>query len=144
MENIYLYDIDDLRGVTEENIKERRRRAERAEEIVSLGGRRFMEWLDELKVVPVIISLRRRVEEIKEREVEKALRRLGGLEERQRQVVANMASAIVGKILHAPLTNLKRAASTSLGAHYSDTLKELFDLGCKLELDEDDDQEAQL
>ena len=144
MENIYLYDIDDLRGVTEENIKERRRRAERAEEIVSHGGRRFMEWLDELKVVPVIISLKRRVEEIKEQELEKALRRLGGLEERQREVVANMASAIVGKILHAPLTNLKRAASTSLGAHYSDTLKELFDLGCKLELDEDDDQEAQL
>ena len=144
MENIYLYDIDDLRGVTEENIMERRRRAERAEEIVRHGCRRFMEWLDELKVVPVIISLKQRVEGIKEREVEKALRRLSGLDERQRDVVAAMASAIVSKILHAPLTNLKRVASTSLGAHYSDTLKELFELGRRLELDEDDEQEARL
>jgi glutamyl-tRNA reductase len=142
IENVYLYDIDDLQGVLDENIKIRREHAKGAEEIVLQGERDFQAWLDGLKVVPAIILLKRRFEEIKSAEVQKALRRFDGFSDREKKVIEGMASGIIGKILHSPLTNLKRESSTSLGALYVDAIKRLFELDNKLELLEDDEADT--
>jgi glutamyl-tRNA reductase len=128
MENVYLYDIDDLKGVIEENLKIRREHAQMAEEIILRGEKYFQAWLEGLKVVPTIISLRRRLEEIKTFELERAFRKLGNLSEREKKVIESMASGIVGKILYSPVTNLKKEASSSLGALYVDAVKRLFGL----------------
>lgn len=143
--NVYLYDIDDLQGVLEDNMKTRIEHAERAEEIVNSGVETFQYWLDSLKVVPTIISIKNKFEEIKDSEVRKALSRLEHLSEKDKNTVEALASGIVGKMLHNPLTKLKKEASTSLGAFYSSTAQMLFDLNPQLELledDEDTDNEA--
>ncbi len=140
--NIYLYDIDDLNGVLDENLKTRREHAKRAEEIVLQGEEDFQKWINGLNVVPAIISLKKRFDEIKETEVGKALRRLTGLSEREKKIVESLASGIVGKILHNPVTNLKRENSTSLGSLYVDTIKRLFELDGEYESLEEDQDEA--
>ena len=138
IENVYLYDIDDLQGVLEENLNIRREHAKRAEEIALQGERDFGVWLDGLSVVPAIISLKKRFEEIKSAEVERALRRFGDVSERDKRIIEAMASGIIGKILHSPLTNLKRESSSSLGALYVDAIKRLFQLDTEFELLEDE------
>ena len=140
--NIYLYDIDDLNGVLDENLKIRREHAKRAEEIVLQGEQDFQKWINGLSVVPAIISLRKRFEEIKDVEVQKALRRLSSLSERERKIIEGMAAGIIGKILHNPVTNLKRETATSLGSLYVGTLNRLFELDDKDELLEEENDEA--
>jgi glutamyl-tRNA reductase len=141
--NVYLYDIDDLKGVLDENLKTRRESAEKAEEIVLQGERNFLRWLNDLKVVPAIIELKKRFDEIKVNEVEKALRRFGSLSDRERKIIENMAAGIIGKILHSPLTNLKKESSTSLGALYTHTIKKLFELDSEFEFLEEEDLDIQ-
>lgn len=143
--NVYLYDIDDLNGVMDENLKARRKYAEMAEEIVNQGVSHYEDWLDGLKVVPTIISLQQRFESIKDSEVEKALSKLENSSERakDREIVEAMAAGIIGKILHSPLTKLKREASKSLGALYSDTVNELFDLDAHFDFLEEEPEEDQ-
>jgi glutamyl-tRNA reductase len=137
--NVYLYDIDDLKGVLDENMQTRRESAEKAQEIVLQGELTFLTWLDNLKVVPTIIELKKRFDEISLNEVEKALRRFGNLSEREQKIIENMAAGIIGKILHNPLTNLKRESSTSLGALYVHTIKKLFELDSEFELLEEEE-----
>src|SRR3972149_3632081 len=114
----------------------------RAEEIVLQGEQDFQKWINGLSVVPAIISLRKRFEEIKDVEVQKALRRLSSLSERERQIIEGMAAGIIGKILHNPITNLKRETATSLGSLYVGTLNRLFELDDKDELLEEENDEA--
>jgi glutamyl-tRNA reductase len=140
--NIYLYDIDDLNGVLHENLKTRREHAKMAEEIILQGEEDFQKWISGLNVVPAIISLKKRFDDIKKTEVEKALRRLSSFSERERKIIESMAQGIVGKILHSPLINLKRETATSLGSLYVDTIKRLFELDGEYELLEEERDEA--
>ncbi|MEE9253123.1 MAG: glutamyl-tRNA reductase [Thermodesulfobacteriota bacterium] len=143
--NVYLYDIDDLNGVLDDNLKIRRKYAEIAEEIAEQGVKYYETWLDGLKVVPTIISLQQKFESIKTSEVEKALAKMDTLSEREKEIIEAMASGIIGKILHSPLTKLKRKASKSLGALYSNTVNELFELDTHfdfLEEEQEEDNEA--
>jgi glutamyl-tRNA reductase len=140
--NIYLYDIDDLRGVTDENMESRRENAKLAEEIELQTERKFQGWLNGLKVVPTIVKLRSKLEIIKEAELRKALDKLGSDDEKVKNIIESMASGIVGKILHDPLTNLKKESSTSLGALYMDSMQKLFELDNEFKVFEEEEDEA--
>jgi glutamyl-tRNA reductase len=140
--NVYLYDIDDLKAVLDDNMKTRRENAEKAEEVVLEGERHFLGWLDALKVFPTIIELKRRFDDIKAMEIEKALRRLGNFSDREKKIIESMASGIIGKILHNPLMNLKKESSTSLGALYVDAINRLFRLEGEFELYDEGEDEA--
>jgi glutamyl-tRNA reductase len=136
LENVYLYDIDDLQSVVVETSKVRHDHLEKAEEIVLQGDARFHRWLEGLKAVPTIISIRRRFDEIKSIEVEKALKKLGNISERDKEIIEGMASGIIGKILHRPVNSLKTEASKLTGDIYVDTIRELFNLDEGTELEE--------
>jgi glutamyl-tRNA reductase len=142
MSNIYLYDIDDLRSVTDENMESRRENAKLAEDIVLQTERNFQRWLNGLKVVPTIVKLRNKIEIIKEAELRRALDKLGRDDEKLRAIIESMASGIVGKILHDPLTNLKKESSTSLGALYMDSMQKLFELDTEFTVFEEEEDEA--
>jgi len=142
--DIYLYDIDDLKNVSDENIKTRQDSSHKAEEIILEVEKTFQTWLNGLKAVPAIIDLKKRFEIIKDSELEKALEKLPGLSENDKYVLELMASRIIGKILHNPLTNLKRESSTSLGALYVDSVKKLFELERELLILEEEEDEASL
>ncbi len=139
--DIYLYDIDDLKNVSEENIKTRKQSLEKAEEIILNVERSFESWLGGLKAVPAIIDLKNRFELIKNTELDRALEKLDDISEEDKYVIELLASRIIGKILHHPLTNLKKESSSSMGALYVDSIKRLFELEKKLQLLEDDDEE---
>lgn len=128
LDNAYLYDIDDLQAVVAANLAAREREAVQAEAIVEREVGQFMEWLQSLEVVPTILSLRERFEGIRRAEMEKALGRMGDLTPEQREAVSALTASIINKILHQPMTELKRQASSTDGHLYASILRALFRL----------------
>ena len=128
VDNVYLYNIDDLQSVVSANLKERQREAERAEVIIEREVGVFQAWLRGLDVVPTIVSLRDRVEEIRAAELEKAMARMGDLTPDQRATIASMTTAMMNKILHQPMSELRRRAVHQDGHVYSAVLRRLFGL----------------
>ena len=108
IENVYLYDLDDLQGVMRDNRGEREREAHRAEDLIDEEVESFWRWFLGLDVVPTIIQLREKANEIRKRELERTLSSLPGLGPEERRAVEAMAQAIVNKILHPPLSRLKQ------------------------------------
>ncbi|MFQ6014560.1 MAG: glutamyl-tRNA reductase [Anaerolineae bacterium] len=128
IDNVYLYDIDDLRAVVEANLQERQKEVGKVEAIVAEEAAKFMTWFHSLDVVPTISDLRRRAESIRRAELEKALRRLGDLSERERNIINALTLGIVNKILHEPTVRLKRQANERDGYRYREAIRELFAL----------------
>ena len=127
LDDVYRYDIDDLAAVADQNAEERRREQARAEAIVETEQQRFDGWFAALRAVPTIKHLRSRVEAIRVGELERALSRLP-LDEAGRDAVDALTRAIVNKILHAPLSRLRREAEREEGMAYLETARLLFDL----------------
>jgi len=127
LSNTYLYDVDDLGAVAEENLGERALEAEKAEQIVAHEVEVFWRWLQHLAIVPTIVALREKVEAIRLGELEKALNALGDLTPQERKVVETLTSGIVNKILHEPLTRLKQLNHKS-ETFYVDATRRLFGL----------------
>jgi glutamyl-tRNA reductase len=113
VDNVYLYDIDDLQSKVDVNAEGRAREAEKAEEIVTQEVETYLLWERALDAVPTIVDLREKVEDIRKRELEKTLASLNGINDDQRRSVEAMSQAIINKLLHAPLVVLKQAASES-------------------------------
>ncbi|TLM62813.1 MAG: glutamyl-tRNA reductase [Deltaproteobacteria bacterium] len=128
LDNVYLYDVDDLQGVVQANLKERQKEAHRAEAIVNEEIGQFHVWLANLEVKPTIVALRRRFEEITAQEVAKTFGNHKDLTDAQRKGIEAMANAIVNKLLHRPIALLKRTQNETGGEDYVDTVRELFDL----------------
>jgi glutamyl-tRNA reductase len=128
LDNAYLYDVDDLQGVVQANLKERKKEAGKAEAIVEQEIGQFYQWLGNLEVKPTIIALRRKFEEIRNQETEKTFSNLKDLSSKQRKSIEAMANAIINKILHQPTAILKNAQNDTSGEDYVDTVRVLFDL----------------
>lgn len=128
LDNVYLYDIDDLEGVVQANLRERQKEAERAEAIVEKEVAHFTAWLQSLEVVPTIVSLRRKLEAIREAELQKALNRLPRLTPEEREAIAALTASLVNKILHEPMTELKKLSTRRDGHWYATALRRLFSL----------------
>jgi glutamyl-tRNA reductase len=127
IDNVYLYDVDDLGAVADENRDGRSREAEKAEHIVSEEVESFWRWLGHLEVVPTIVALREKMEAIRRGELQKTLNALKDLGPREREALASMSEAIVNKILHTPITRLKQRDRRS-EAFYIDAARRLFDI----------------
>ncbi|HWP59342.1 MAG TPA: glutamyl-tRNA reductase [Candidatus Acidoferrales bacterium] len=129
LDNAYLYNIDDLKAVAQENLQEREQEAVKAEALVREEVASFLRWLDSLEQVPVIVALREKFEEIRRRELDKSLgSSLKGVREEERQAIEDMTAAIINKILHAPITRLKQQGEEAEEGLYADALKKLFGL----------------
>jgi glutamyl-tRNA reductase len=131
LDNVYLYNIDDLKSVAEDNLQERSNEAEKAESIVADEVKGFVRWIDSLEQVPTITALRQRFEEIRQREIEKSLvGSLKDLSDQQRAALEDMTTAMINKLLHGPISQLKRNANSDDedAAFYVAALKKLFEL----------------
>jgi glutamyl-tRNA reductase len=122
--SVHLYDIDDLQGLVERNMDARRREAAKVERIVEEGVERFVEWQRGLGVVPTVAALRARAEAVRDAELERTIKRLNGLSPEQRQSVEAMATALVKKLLHDPISRLKGDD----GERYVAAARDLFSL----------------
>ncbi|WP_420209176.1 glutamyl-tRNA reductase [Candidatus Electronema sp. JC] len=100
LDNVYLYDIDDLNSVVEMNKEQRDKEAVKAHRIVEEETLKFMRWLDGMEVTPTIVELQAAAESICRAELDKTLPRLGTLGDKERQAVERLASAVAAKLLH--------------------------------------------
>lgn len=128
IENVYLYNIDDLKKVADENIKDRGKEAQRAEAIVQGEVTKFVNWYHSLEVTPTIVALRNKFEEIRKRELEKTLSLHPYLSDKEKKSLEALTSAILNKILHTPSTLLKQSNEEAMADLYLDTLRTLFQL----------------
>jgi len=139
LENVYLFNIDDLQKVAYENLKDREKEAEKAEGIVGEEVERFVRWYHSLEVTPTIIALRKKFEEIRRRELVKMLSLHPELTEKERKSLEAMTSAIINKILHEPITQLKEKDEEAMADFYIDALQTLFQLPESQEGKEEED-----
>ncbi|MEW6067549.1 MAG: glutamyl-tRNA reductase [Nitrospirota bacterium] len=107
IDNVYLYNIDDLQDVVDSNIFERQKEAEKAEKIIEEEIETFFRWQSSLDSVPTIIALREKAEAIKKEELNKLLNKINTLGEKEKEAIDYMATAIVNKLIHPPTAALK-------------------------------------
>ena len=126
--NAYVYDIDDLQYVIEENVDDRNKAAIQGERIVDEAVIHFREWQDNLDVVPTIKALREKADTIAKAEVEKTLRTLDHLSESDGLAIQKMSSALVNKLLHDPMLSLKNPGKLDAKSVFLDVTRKLFNL----------------
>src|SRR3972149_6014531 len=125
--NVFLYDIDDLQSVVETNLKTRKEEAEKGEHIVAEEVGKFTQWFKSLEVVPTIIALKDRMEEIRRKELERTMGRLRSLSPEEVQIIDGLTNTIINKILHNPLVALKLEAHSTNGLLYAEAVRKLLD-----------------
>jgi glutamyl-tRNA reductase len=130
LDNIYLYDIDDLKEVVEENLAGRREEALRGHGIVAEETEIFSNWMKSLELQPTIVELIQRGENIAQAELERAMKRLGPLPDDTQKILSAMLSSVVKKLNHEPITFLKRRFSEEedLGIQHIAMVRRMFNL----------------
>ena len=128
LENIYLYDIDDLHVVVSANMKEREKEAENAMNFISQEVTKFNNWVGTLDAVPTIVEIRKKAENIRMQEIEKTLKKISHLSEDDKKLLRQMSSSMVNKILHKPTIKLKQKTQSEDGHVYLKAIRHLFHL----------------
>lgn len=126
--NAYVYDIDDLKGIVDENMEDRNREAVKAQRIIDEAVIGYRRWYDTLEVVPTIVSLRGKVEAIARQELNRTLSALDHLSENDKKAIQRMTGALVNKILHEPTAFLKNNGCYGNKSEYLDLTRRLFKL----------------
>lgn len=125
---VHYFDVDDLARLAEENLDGRRAEVPRVEAIVAEESARVLDWLRTATVTPTIASLQTRAEAIRQRELDRALRRLPRLTEEERRVLEAFSRSLVKKLLHDPTTRLKAEAGNGRAVELARALERLFAL----------------
>jgi glutamyl-tRNA reductase len=129
LDDVYRYDIDDLKQVVDANLRERAREAQRAETLIEREVAKFLARQGDVEVIPTIVSLRDRLEDIRLGEVRKTLARLPDASPETRAAIEALSSAMVNKILHAPITKLRESSRAGASRSWLELVHELFALG---------------
>jgi glutamyl-tRNA reductase len=135
LDNVYLYNIDDLKEVVEFNWQQRHKEAARAERLVEAETLKFLNWLETLEVYPTIIALKEKAERICQAEMKKTMASLGPLSPEQSQALEVLTNSITQKLLHDPIIFLKRNRRSKQPHRELDLVRRLFNL----DLDREDD-----
>ncbi len=128
LNNAYVYDIDDLKGVIDENIDDRRREALKAERIVDEAVITFRRWMESLDVVPTVKALRRKMDGIAGAEIKKTLQSLKHFSDGDQAAIQTLTNSIINKILHDPTLFLKGRGSHRDKSTYIAFTRKLFNL----------------
>jgi len=127
IDNAYLYDIDDLQNIVDDNMDERKKEAVKGERLVEEAVIKFQRWLASLEVVPTIVAIREKIEKITESETEKTLNSLH-LGQEEQEAIKRMAKAITSKIMHDPIRFLKNTGNHRDDAFYLNAAREIFNI----------------
>ncbi|PID42687.1 MAG: glutamyl-tRNA reductase [Proteobacteria bacterium] len=126
LDDVYLYTVDDLQKVIDENVKSREGAAEEARHLVASGATEFMSWLRQLGAVSTLKRFRSRAENVKELELQKALKSLSAGTDPEK-VLAALAKGITNKLIHSPTVQVRKATSEGKD-EVNEWLSFLFDL----------------
>ena len=126
IDNVYLYDIDDLKGVIEFNKAEREKEASKADRMVEAEVIKFMAWMESLNVVPVIQHLQEKAEAVRQKELSRSHKVLESLNDEQQKALDVLTKSIVQKILHDPIVYIKKEAQENNSEMILDAACRLF------------------
>jgi glutamyl-tRNA reductase len=128
IDQVFLYNIDDLQSIVQENLSKRAAEVSRAEAIVAQEVERFAGWMRSRGVIPTVVALRERFERIRQSELRRLEPKLAGLPPEARQRVDEITRLLVEKLLLTPTEQLKSLGDPDTVVAYSDALSRLFSL----------------
>lgn len=131
LDNVFLYDLDDLKAAAAANLERRNEDVPAAEKIIASEVEKYWEWLAGLAAVPVVTEFRSQMERMRADELAAALRRIGDLSDEQTEAVEHFSRALMNKFLHEPSVRLKAAAANGRGLGIVDAARYLFALEAK-------------
>jgi glutamyl-tRNA reductase len=126
IDNVYLYNIDDLQTVANSNIDDREKELGKCQTIIDREVDKFMAWFEELKIGPAIAQLRNHFHEIGEQELERLRPKLGEIAHEEWEHIVYSMQRTLNKILHKPAKVGKEKAKNGGGYQYVETIKHLF------------------
>ena len=128
LDNVFLYDIDDLQEVVNSNLRERAKEADHAEKMVAEEVERMMARLKVAEVTPTIVGLQEQLEQIRAGELDKVRRRFGPFTTQQEEALEALTRGIINKIAHGPISELRSQAGKPDGAHVIAAIRKAFHL----------------
>lgn len=128
LDNVFLYDIDDLEGIVESNLKERSQEAERIGEMIRDEIAAFKAWFQTLGVVPLISALREKAFAIHADAMRKIENKLPELNERELHIIRKHTRGIINQLLHDPIVRLKELAAKKSGDEVLEVFSTIFAL----------------
>jgi glutamyl-tRNA reductase len=126
--NVFLFNLDDLNAIAEENRRRRQSEAELAERIVEAETDVFMRWLATLDIKTTIVELRGAFDELRNQEIEWLRSKLGDLPERDWNAIVQFSNRLTNKLLHRPLATLRETASEDDAVALAEAVHRLFGL----------------
>ncbi len=126
--NVFLYNVDHLHEILDDNLLKRRRSVPEAEAVVEEYAQDFLHWYGARGVVPVIRSLRGRFDDVRQDELERLWQKLSHLSADDRDVVEAFSKQLLNKLLHDPTERLKEGAGNGRGVEFIDAVRYLHDL----------------
>ena len=128
IDNVFLYDIDDLQEVVNANLRERMKEAEHAERLVAEEVDRTMARLKVAEVAPLIVGLQEQLEQIRAGELSRVRHKYGPFTPQQEEALESLTRGIVNKIAHGPISEIRSHAGRPEGAHAIDVIRKAFHL----------------
>jgi glutamyl-tRNA reductase len=129
LDQIFLYNIDDLQAIVQENMARRAAELERAEQIVNEELDRFTSWVQSREIVPTVVALRQRFETIRQSELQRLEPKMAGLPPEARARLDEITRLIIEKLLLTPTEQLKAINDEAMAVTYADAVNRLFSLG---------------
>jgi glutamyl-tRNA reductase len=129
VDNVFLYDIDDLQKVVDSNLRERKHVAEEAEQIIAEEVERMIARLKSREVVPTIVGLQEQLENFRLAEVARFRSKLGTLTREQEDALQMLTRSLMNKVAHGPISELRKQASEPEGHHLVTVVRKVFRLG---------------
>jgi len=128
IDNVFLYDLDDLRAAAEANLEQRAEDVPAARQILADEVQKYWDWVAGLAAVPVVREFRDEIDRLRTAELAAALRRLGPLSPEQAEAIEQFSRSLMNKFLHEPSVRLKAAAANGRGLGVVDAARYLFAL----------------
>ncbi len=127
LDNVYLYDIDNLKEVIEDNIQQRQEEALKAQNIIQDEVEAFCSWLQSLILQPTIIDLRNRFSAYAEEELTRTLKKIGPVDKKTQEALEMMIDALIRKLTHDPISYLK-CAHRDVDTNHITVTRQIFNL----------------
>ena len=128
IDNMFVYDVDDLQQVADANMRERMREADRAEQIIEEEVEKMLHRLRTQDVAPTIVSLQEELDRMRLAEIERHRAKLGDLTPEQERAIDALTRSLMNKVAHSPISHMKQMASHPDGLHFVEFVKRAFNL----------------
>ncbi len=129
LDNVFLYDIDDLQKAVEENRRGRQEEAVAAERIVDDEVERMITRLRARELTPTIVALQQQLEGVRAAEIERVRGKLGPLTPQQEEAIEALTRGIINKVAHGPISEIRRVVNEPEGPSAIEAIRRMFRLG---------------